>query len=141
MKKILVSVDGSDNSNRALLEAKMMGQCTGADVDILNVIKYQKVRPFISLNDESIQSMDDLKILGEKILNDAEKLFDDFPGNVNLKLRTGNPADVIMKEAKEGDYDLIVMGNRGLGTFSRTLMGSVSSKVLNHSNRNILIVK
>lgn len=141
MKKILVSVDGSDNANRALLEAKMMGQCTGADVDILSVIRHQKIRPFVSVNDESIKTMDDLKVLGEKILNDAEKLFDDFSGNVNLKLRTGDPADVIMKEAKEGDYDLIVMGNRGLGTFSRTMMGSVSNKVLNHSNRNILIIK
>lgn len=141
MKKILVSVDGSDNANRGLLEAKMLAECTGADVDILNVIKHLKVRPFVSVNDESMKTSDDLKFIGEEILKDAEKLFEDFSGNVNLKLRTGDPADVIMKEAKEGDYDLVVMGNRGLGTFSRTMMGSVSNKVLNHSNRNILIIK
>ena len=45
------------------------------------------------------------------------------------------------KEAKEGDYDLIVMGSRGQGAFSKALLGSVSKKVLNHAEKNVLIVK
>lgn len=141
MKKILVSTDGSENAKRALEEAKMIAGCTGADVDILNVVKNISTSPYMLVNDESMKTMDDLEGFGKKILDDAEKIFEDFPGEVNLKLISGNPADIIIKEGNEGKYDLIVMGNRGLGTFSRTMTGSVSSKVLNHSNIDVMIIK
>ena len=141
MKKILVATDGSRNSVKALLEAKRIAECTGANVDIINVIKDVVSRPYMAVNDYSMQTMADLEDLGRRIIDDAAKLFDDFQGEVNLKLKKGNPADVIIKEAKEEKYDLIVMGNRGLGTFSRTMVGSVSNKVLNHSDTDVLIIK
>ena len=141
MKKILVAADGSRNSVKALLEAKRIAECTGANVDIINVIKDVVSRPYMAVNDYSMQTMADLEDLGRRIIDDAAKLFDDFQGEVNLKLKKGNPADVIIKEAKEEKYDLIVMGNRGLGTFSRTMVGSVSNKVLNHSDTDVLIIK
>nr|WP_300004111.1 universal stress protein [Tissierella sp.] len=141
MRKILVTTDGSENSIAALLEAKLMAKCTDATIDILHVSKNLVERPYMRVNDESLKSMEDLKDLGKKILNDAEKLFDDFSGEVNLKLMVGSPADVIIELAQDEGYDLIVMGSRGLGTFSRTILGSVSNKVLNHSKTNVLIVK
>ncbi|MGO1470886.1 MAG: universal stress protein, partial [Tissierella sp.] len=60
---------------------------------------------------------------------------------LNVKLRRGDPADAIIKETEKEDYDLVVMGSRGLGTFSRAILGSVSNKVLNHVETNVLIVK
>ena len=69
------------------------------------------------------------------------KYFDDFEGKVNTLLKAGDPADVIIKEAEEGEYDILVMGSRGLGTFSRAMLGSVSNKVLNHVGINVLVVR
>ena len=141
MDKILVAADGSKNSVKALMEAKKLAECTGANVDIIHVVKNLIRRPYLGINDESLDSMKDLEGLGKKILDDAAKLFDDFPGEVNHKLRTGTHADVIIQEEKENEYNLIVMGSRGLGTFSRAMLGSVSNKVLNHSDIDVLIIK
>ena len=78
---------------------------------------------------------------GASILRSAEKLFDGFTGDLKTKMRTGNPADQIIAEATDGDYDLVIMGSRGLGTFSRTFLGSISNNVLNHIDKDVLIVK
>lgn len=141
MKKILVTTDASKNAVKALMEAKKLAECTGASIDIMHVVKNPIRRPYIGVNEESLKTMKDLEKLGKEILDDAAKLFNDFQGEVNYKLRSGNPADVIIEEAKDSEYDLIVMGSRGLGTFSRTMLGSVSNKVLSHSDVDVLIIK
>lgn len=141
MEKILVATDGSANSERALLEAKKYAEHSGGNLTILNIIKplgyttwgYQTIS--IEETNETLEKE------GEKLLKNSLQLFEDFKGEVNAKFRRGNPADEILNEAEEGDYDLIIMGSRGLGAFSRTILGSVSNKVLNHTKRNVLIVK
>jgi len=60
---------------------------------------------------------------------------------VELLCVTGNTADEILKAAELYDIGLIVIGNRGLGTFSKTGMGSVTTKVANHANCTVMIVK
>jgi nucleotide-binding universal stress UspA family protein len=53
----------------------------------------------------------------------------------------GDPADEILRAAESYDVDVIVMGSRGLGRFSRAFLGSVSAKVCNHANSTCVIVK
>ena len=60
---------------------------------------------------------------------------------VHLIVKTGDPANEILTVAEEGTYDLIIMGNRGLSRFSKTFLGSVSNKILNHAKTDVLIVK
>lgn len=55
--------------------------------------------------------------------------------------RVGDPASEIIEYAKEKRVNLIVMGNRGMGIVSRTLLGSVSNKVINNSPISVLVVK
>lgn len=55
-------------------------------------------------------------------------------------VETGNPADRILHHAGTGNYDILVMGNRGLGLIQATLMGSISRKVLQGSPISVLIV-
>ena len=88
-----------------------------------------------------METIKNLRESGEKILDEAIKLFDDYKGQVKVKLRTGNAGEEIIKEVENHNYDLVVMGSRGLGTFSRAMLGSVSSRVLHHVKSNILIVK
>ena len=141
MKKILVATDGSDNSERALLEAKKYAEYSTADLTILSIIKplgYTTLGYQAISIDETNQTLEEI---GESLLKESLALFENFKGKVNAKLRRGSPADEILNEAEEGDYDLIIMGSRGLGAFSRTILGSVSNKVLNHTRRNVLIIK
>lgn len=139
MKKILVAIDGSENSKRALIQAKEHAVCTGARVTIITVVK-PRVR-YAAITYQASSAADLLELADEKILKKALKVFDDFTGQVDTELKQGDPADEIIKEAENGDYDLIIMGSRGLGAFSRSILGSVSNKVLNHVKRNVLIIK
>lgn len=141
MKKILVSIDGSDNSKRALLQAKKVARCVGANIDIITIVEYLVISPYMSVKYKAMPLNDNGKEDGEKILKEALTLFEDFEGEVNASLESGDPANVIIEKAEDEGYDLVVMGSRGLGTFSKTILGSVSNKVLNHSDTNVLIVK
>lgn len=139
--KILVAADGSDNSERAVIEAKKFGEVFGGEVTILTVIKSIVVGHYAYLEPPKEDENEKLEEAGELILSESLKIFDDFKGEVKTKIRKGNPADEILHEAEEEEYDLIILGSRGLGVFSRSFLGSVSNKVLNHTDTNVLIIK
>ncbi len=141
MKKILVALDGSEDSLKALAKAKEWAGNLGASIDVLNVVKDTNISPYPSENNFSMKTMDDIKSFGNRILAQAAESLEDFSGQVSYELRTGEAADIIIDEAKKGKHDLIIMGSRGLGRFSRTILGSVSNKVLHHGKSNVLVVK
>ena len=53
----------------------------------------------------------------------------------------GKPAEEIMKVASKQHGDLIVMGAKGLGAIARFLLGSVSTRVVQHANCSVLVVR
>jgi nucleotide-binding universal stress UspA family protein len=55
--------------------------------------------------------------------------------------RLGKPADEILKVAKQHKADLIVTGAKGLGALGRALLGSVSTRVVQHSACSVLVVR
>lgn len=142
-KNILVAVDGSENSKRALLEAKEYGEVFGGDITILSVVKPMVPGHYSYLKPPTPADNKVLEDASKYLLKESLQEFDYFKGDgkVDAKLRRGNPADEILREAEEENYDLIIMGSRGLGVFSRSFLGSVSNKVLNHTETNILIIK
>ena len=142
MKKILVATDGSEYSKKALLKAKQMATDLGSEVTALSVITrdYMSYESVQAINAEEARQK--AKIEGvENVLKEAEEIFSDFKGEFSTVYKTGDVVDEIIKFAEEGDYDLLIMGSRGLGVFSRTLLGSVSDKVIHHVNVSVMIVK
>ncbi len=140
MEKILVAVDGSENSERALIRAKNYGEQVNGDITILTVVDPVALGRY-RYSELSTQDIDALKSAGATVLAESVKILDDFEGDVETILKTGSPADEILKEAEQGDYDLVVMGSRGFGVFSKSILGSVSQKILNHTETNVLIIK
>jgi nucleotide-binding universal stress UspA family protein len=61
--------------------------------------------------------------------------------NITKKMLEGRPANRIVDEAKEGDFDLIVMGSHGLGGLDRIILGSVSSEVSYSSEVPVMLIK
>jgi nucleotide-binding universal stress UspA family protein len=59
---------------------------------------------------------------------------------INKKLEFGVPSDVIVEIAEKGNYDLIIVGSRGLGKVKRFLLGSVSDDVSHKAKCSVLIV-
>lgn len=141
MKKILVPIDGSDSAKRALDRAKKIAECMGSEITILNVIT--PITSFRTMSDqEAIQEAENInQYNSKKLLRTALDSLNDFTGKVDTKTRIGNTTEEIINEAEGGGYDAVIMGSRGQGVFSRTLLGSVSDKVVHHAKISVFIVK
>lgn len=141
MDKILIPIDGSENSNKALLKAQKYADCLGADIVILNVVNTVSAKPYNMEQDYTVQKNNSLLVNGRKLLRDAANKFGNFSGKVKTIQKTGEPADTIIQEIEDGAYGLVIMGSRGLGGFSRVMLGSVSDKILNSVSTSVLIIK
>lgn len=147
-KNILVSVDGSDSSNRALEAAAELAAGSGGKLHILHVVREMQVPLNPGLMDAyekmERQRQDVLTTAGEHLINQAKRaveskgLDDD---NIETDLGAGDPASAIVDHAAKNKADLIVMGSRGHGKVESMLMGSVSRKVSNTTKTNCLIIK
>ncbi len=141
MKRILVPVDGSENSVKALNKAKELGLLNDSEILILTVVNSQRDNPYIIEQDYTSELSKKNIEKGKKILEESIKIFDDYPGKVHTMLRNGDVAETIIDIAEDENYDLIVMGRRGNNISARSLLGSVSNKVLNYANKSVLVVK
>jgi nucleotide-binding universal stress UspA family protein len=60
---------------------------------------------------------------------------------IDKRLEYGKPAEIIIKLANKENYDLIILGSRGLSSVKRYLLGSVSEDVTWHAKRSVLIIR
>lgn len=133
--RILIAVDGSEVSQRALGRAAMLLK-EGADLAVVTVARPLYPHPpysgFADPEDEEQQ---------QKVLAAARDALDRAGIAATPFAPVGDPADEILKAAKQFEADLIVMGARSLGPVKRLVLGSVSTKVMHESDCDVLIVK
>lgn len=129
IRNLLVAVDGSDQANKALDHAVAIAKNLGARITLLHV---EEAKLF-SLKPEIV------KKVGEEILLEAESRIEGV--SVDKSLKPGAPVEIILKMAWLGDFDLIVMGSRGLNSVKRFLLGSVSADVSMHARTSVLLVR
>ncbi|SHH47804.1 Nucleotide-binding universal stress protein, UspA family [Anaerosphaera aminiphila DSM 21120] len=135
--KILIPVDGSKISEKIVEAAKKIGEKFDAELILLNVINDTNLH-----SEYYSQELYNFEFTQSKqILENAKKFLLDYPYKVSTVSKEGTTYLEIINLADEEDVDLIVVGNRGLGVFSRTLLGSVSNKVLNHAEKAVLVIK
>lgn len=143
-KKILVPVDGSKHSIMAAVRAVDIAEKYHGSVTLLHVINISQLTGLGSMQDPPLISeaiVNNLKEAGQTIIDDTVKQLP--PSKVEISTATvwGTPERVIINEITARGYDLVVMGSRGLGTFSGLLLGSVSDRVLRQASCPVLIVK
>jgi nucleotide-binding universal stress UspA family protein len=139
---IIVGLDGSHHSQRALEVAINEAALRQAP---LNVIAVHQVVAGYSGHGVAFPGDD---ALAEKARQAAQAEVDGVvarlggsrPSSVTVRGVSGLPAEAILDAAKDADADMIVVGSRGAGGFSRLLMGSVSSQVAHHAHVPVLIV-
>lgn len=143
MKNILVAVDGSENAKRAIKKAEEIGVAFKSKITLLHVVEdgFPSAKN-MSKGDISKKNELEKNIKGnsERALDAYMEKFKDYDGQVETLVKSGKAANVIIKVAEEG-YDLLIIGSRGLGSFSRAMMGSVSNKVVNHAKIPVLVIK
>ena len=144
MLKVLIPVDGSSSSRNSVEKAMSTGVLRDAQVHIMTVISPTYAAPTRNpyMAAEMVTELADAnKKYAETVLAEAKQAISPVVEVTSAVIREGNPAEEILKYAEEIGSNLVVMGNRGLSTFNKVLLGSVSQKVLTHSCCSVLIVK
>lgn len=141
MKKILVPVDGSKGALLALKKAKQLGEALGSEITLLTVITNLMNNPYFIETEYKKEINDVFSEQADDTLDKAMEVLEGYSHKIVKEVRIGDAAQEIIDFAKEEDFDLLVMGNRGLNAFSRVMMGSVSNRVINHVESSVLIAK
>jgi nucleotide-binding universal stress UspA family protein len=122
--KILVGVDGSEQSKKALAEAVTIAKCFSGSIKAVTVFQQGRENK------------------AEQILSEAKQLLEkEKVEYATISILGSNPARALQSIAKEENFDLIVVGNRGLGGTASLLLGSVSRQVVTDAVCNVLVVK
>jgi len=138
---IVVGVDGSPNSERALDWAMKQAAAVRAPLTVIAVHEVPKSYwghiPVIGPADESLLA--NLRQAAEDMTQKAaSRLGDAGPASVTVRAVSG----FVVKELVDAsqDADLVVVGARGVSGFTRMVMGSVSNEVVQHSACPVVIV-
>jgi nucleotide-binding universal stress UspA family protein len=137
-EKILVPLDGSEYSFNALEKAIQIAKKFNSRISLINVYSISIFRLTPS---QVFESMKELRKSGEAVLEEGIKKAFSQDLLVETIIKEGHIVEEIVETAKEGNFDLIVMGARGLSTFKQILLGSVSHGVTAHASCPVLIVK
>jgi nucleotide-binding universal stress UspA family protein len=122
--RILVGVDGSNNSKRALVEAVSCAKNFSGSVKVITVYKRGMAEK------------------AEEILEEAKQYLEEKKVEYTTSAILGsNPARALRTTAEHEDFDLIVVGSRGWGSKASILLGSVSRQVVANAECNVLVVK
>ena len=141
MLKVLVPVDGSKTSERAVKHViELSKEHKAMEVHLLNTQEQAdawEVRRFLKPAEIRRTQLEH----GAEALRTARALLDRARVRYESHVLIGDPADKIVQFAKRGRFGKIVMGTHGRGSMAGLLMGSVASKVLHLANVPVTLVK
>ncbi len=159
IKTILVPVDGSEHSVKAVELASDLATKYGASITLLHVLLRghmpdglkkaldvevgrredsadnlvnmpQEIMARVGRGKDTQFSLEELDYIGKYVLSSVATICKEKGVTaIDKKVEEGDPAKVILKAAEDVKADMIVMGNRGLSDFQGILVGSVSHKV------------
>lgn len=137
IKNILIPVDGSEGSDRAITHAITLAEVCGAKLNFLYVANINQLAINACLSDAILEAVTKA---GNVILERAIQM---VPTGIEKEAfsETGSPAVVILDFADSIEADLVVMGSRGLGVVKGVLLGSVSQYIVEQSKCPVLVVK
>ncbi|BCN93425.1 universal stress protein [Thiomicrorhabdus immobilis] len=141
-KKILVAVDFSENSHKAVLKAKNMANRCGADIELIHVVE---IPTYPILEDIAVMGMPGIwdEEIGRTLIEVSNKKLQSLAQQFDISdYRTieGLPSSDIVKYAEQRQSDLIVMGTHGASGL-KALIGSTANSVINHAKCDVLAVK
>jgi nucleotide-binding universal stress UspA family protein len=133
MQRILLAYDGTDAARKALDTAATFATTFGASVTVVSVVPRHPGR-------SPIDPWDDGQVHAQE-LRDAASVLRERGVPFDLLEPSGDVPRTIERIALEGDYDLIVIGSRNLGSVERLLMGSVSEHVAQHAATTVVVAR
>ncbi len=136
-KKILVPLDGSKYSEKALQRACEIVRVFDSKIILLYVVEKSLL---VNLLDRK-EYQEILRKFGNKTLKKGNNVLLKKGITGKILLKEGNIVTEIEKVVKKEKCDLLIVGNKGLGSVTRFLLGSVSNKLAQSSSCSLLIIK
>ena len=144
MPGIVVGVDGSDHSQRALIWAMRQAAQQRVLLTVL-AVRPDPVRPVtgvywgVHAYPEETHNLEVTRKAIQAIVEQAGNEIAETALQATDNVATGDPAEELMKASH--DADMIVVGSRGSGGFASLLMGSVSNKVAHHAACPVVVIR
>jgi nucleotide-binding universal stress UspA family protein len=140
-QRILVPVDGSSTSNKALVAALQLARDSGGRVQLAHVIDEMT---FLAPEAYSPDMYEIIRENAQKVLNDAHSIAaaSGVPSDDKLIDQPGTRlGDLIAAAASEWEADLVVVGTHGRRGFSRALLGSGAEQIIRLAPVPVLVVR
>lgn len=141
-RRILVPVDGSEYSLKAVQTAVFMARAFGSEIDLIYVTYFE------SYTDSKLNSS--LAWLPVTVTESVEKVSSEIlriaqeqiPSGIPVKthVKVGNPKERIAGFAADNNIDLIIIASRGLGLVESVLVGSVSQHLLERASCPVMVL-
>ncbi|MEO5865342.1 MAG: universal stress protein [Nitrospiraceae bacterium] len=152
LRQITMAIDGSDASAKALAFMLSNFQPDGLTgkrgrvpihVSVVHVMVSSPLAPITLKSTVSWVKHRRLKVkeVGQKLVEQSVQKLIEAGFTAEPLWQSGNPAETIMQAASKQKADLIVMGAQGLGALDRFLLGSVSTRVVQHADCAVLVVR
>ena len=147
--KLLVAIDGSDESNRALAAAVEIATATDGSITLIHAIEPdiydagggEPVTATERSDRLIIDSLNSAEEHGESILDEAIAFANQLGVDVSGELRYGRPAQTITDFAEEGNFEAIYLGDRGMSERTVSFLGSVARDVVERASVPVMVVR
>jgi nucleotide-binding universal stress UspA family protein len=140
IKKILVGVKGDLESIMALHYAAKLASIIGAQLTALHVI--EELDEYHFYEDIELRYEEEARREREECIRQIKDACAKHGlKRIDIEIMHGNPARGILKEARRGGYDLIVVGSHGKPRFLEFLLGGVAFQIIHYAKRPVLVVK
>jgi nucleotide-binding universal stress UspA family protein len=138
-KKILLAYDGSEGAEQALAAGIELAQVHGGKLTALAV--QERLPRFSGTIDEVQEEKEFANQQYSQLLDGAQAQARAAGVKLRTLMRPGHPAKTIVEVAKQGDFDLILVGHTGLSQVWATFLGTTAEKVSRHAPCSVLIVR
>ena len=140
--RVVVGVDGSESSVRALQWAARQAHWLGATLEVVTAWTFPEGPTPLGIV-AHVPWPDELELMAEARAKLDEVIEEALSGNseerVNAQMIKGSAASVLLNVAH--DADLLVVGSRGLGAFKELLLGSVSERCVRHGSCPVAVIR
>lgn len=134
--RIIVAIDGSEASNKAIELGAEMARSMAAQLALLHVVEIEELPSLIAEAEDEGQEE-----LGQMILGDAAKIAKTHGVDPIIVLKKGHPVSQILHYAEIYKPQLIIMGSHGRTGVKKALLGSISSAVSRKASCSVVIVR
>jgi nucleotide-binding universal stress UspA family protein len=131
---IAVGVDGSPESWRAMEMSARLAEAFGGHIDVLCARSMEGFGGGAPALSETFAALED------EAHDEARNLLDHRGLSWSFSVRLGRPAEVLLNFLQEANVELIVVGSRGQGLASRSILGSTATELVNLSPVAVLVV-